>query len=324
IKDLPTAGRPPSFTGLVGVYSIATQASPTDVNVGDPITLTILVTGPPYLDNVELPPLQQLSALQADFKIPAEMAEGQVQGKSKVFTQTIRAKRADVNRIPPVEISYFNTETGNYETARSEPIPLNVKQTRIITARDAEGGTMPVTGSELNAQKKGIAQNYEDSDALQPQTPIDGCWTLTHAWLMMLFLPPLFFVLCLLGFLVQRQRQKDPAGLQARKALPLFLKEMRQLPAVPNDTAYLKLDSALRRYLGCRLQLPSAAITYADVEACLAGKEVPEAVCHALRGLFDVCEAARYGGAAKARQEDWQQLCEQATRTARQFDEVKL
>ncbi len=324
IKNLPTAGRPRSFTGLVGAYSIATQASPTKVNVGDPITLTILVTGPPSLANVELPPLQQLAAFQADFKIPAEMAEGQVQGHSKVFTQTIRAKRADVTRIPPVELSYFNTETGSYETARSEEIPLTVRATRIVTARDAEGGIMPATGSELNAQEKGIAQNYEDSGALQSQIPTYGYWTLTRTWLLLLFLPPFFFALCLLGYLVRRQRQKNPAVLQARKALPLFLKEMRQLPAAPDDTAYRKLASALRHYLGSRLQLPAAALTYADAEASLVGKGVSDATCEALRTLIDACEAARYGGAAGQRKEEWQQLRERAIKTARQLDEVKL
>lgn len=324
IKSLPTAGRPASFTGLVGVYSIATQATPTKVHIGDPITLTILVTGPPYLDNVELPPLRQLPAFQAGFKIPDERAEGQVQGRSKVFTQTIRAKRTSVTRIPPVELSFFNTETGRYETARSEAIPLTVEKTKIITAQDAEGGIMPAVGSELTSQNKGIAQNYEGRDALQPQTPIRGYWALTRAWLLLLLLPPLFFGLYLLGYLVQRQRQKDPAGLKARKALPLFLKEIRQLPAAPDEAAYLQLASALRRYLGSRLQQNAVAITYADVEACLVDKGVPAAVCDALRTLFDVCEAARYGGAASQRNEDWLQLRERATSTVRQLDKVKL
>ena len=51
--------RPPSFTGLVGAYSIETAAAPTEVNVGDPITLTIRIRGPEPLDNIPAPALHR-------------------------------------------------------------------------------------------------------------------------------------------------------------------------------------------------------------------------------------------------------------------------
>lgn len=324
IKELPLAGRPASFTGLVGDYSIATQASADEVNVGDPITLTILVTGPPFLGNVELPPLQQLPAFANGFKIPAEMAPGQVQGKSKVFTQTIRAKRADLTEIPSVELSFFNPATGSFETARSEAIPLKVKKTRIVTAQDAEGGALPATGSELSIQEKGIAHNYEDSDALLPQLPVYGYWTITRPWLLVLLFPPLVFFLCLMVRFFLVLRQKNPATLQARKALAIFQKELKKLPAAPDDSAYLHLAAALRRYLGSRLKLPAASITYNDVDAALAEKGAPEAIRHDLRTLFEICEAASYGAAANDRAEDWRQLIERATETMQQIDRLKI
>ena len=37
------------FTGLVGSYEIEADATPTDVSVGDPITVTLRVKGPRYL-----------------------------------------------------------------------------------------------------------------------------------------------------------------------------------------------------------------------------------------------------------------------------------
>ena len=76
VLELPSQGRPAQFSGLVGVYRIETSAAPVDVNVGDPITLTIRVSGPPYLKAVELPPLETQAELAARFKIPKEMAAG--------------------------------------------------------------------------------------------------------------------------------------------------------------------------------------------------------------------------------------------------------
>ncbi len=63
VLALPAAGRPPDFSGLVGTYQISAEASPTDINVGDPITVKLRVSGTRYLDQVELPPLADQPSL---------------------------------------------------------------------------------------------------------------------------------------------------------------------------------------------------------------------------------------------------------------------
>ncbi|MBW2466952.1 MAG: BatD family protein, partial [Deltaproteobacteria bacterium] len=69
VKSLPVENRPQNFAGLVGQYSLAAQAAPAEVNVGDPITLSIMVTGSEYLANVILPPLNTQPGMDK-FKIP--------------------------------------------------------------------------------------------------------------------------------------------------------------------------------------------------------------------------------------------------------------
>ena len=67
--------------------------------------------------------------MAGNFKIPEEMAPGEIKDRVKVFTQTVRAKHPDVKEIPEIELPYFNTETGKYEVARSDAIPLSVLET---------------------------------------------------------------------------------------------------------------------------------------------------------------------------------------------------
>ena len=69
VLELPATGRPAGFSGLVGKYKIAAEATPSEMNVGDPITLTVKISGPPYLGNVQLPPLATQNRLNRDFKI---------------------------------------------------------------------------------------------------------------------------------------------------------------------------------------------------------------------------------------------------------------
>ena len=96
--------RPPSFTGLVGAYSIETAAAPTAVNVGDPITLTIRIRGPEPLDTIPAPALQTQRSLIADFKVSDESAAPVVQDGSAVFTQTVRALNDQVTANPAARL----------------------------------------------------------------------------------------------------------------------------------------------------------------------------------------------------------------------------
>ena len=105
--------RPPSFTGLVGAYSIETAAAPTEVNVGDPITLTIRIRGPEPLENIPAPALHTQRTLVEDFKVSDEPALPVVQDGSAVFTQTVRALNDRVGAIPPLDLSFFDVDRGH-------------------------------------------------------------------------------------------------------------------------------------------------------------------------------------------------------------------
>ena len=305
VRELPAAGRPEDFTGLVGEYRIETSAGPADVNVGDPITLTIRVSGPEYLDNVDLPPLEEQAELARDFKIPKDMAPGKVEGHVKVFTQTVRAVSADVSRIPPVRLSYFNTTTGRYETATSKPIPLTVRMTKVVTAQDAEGhGPLAAGGRALEAWSRGIAHNYEDLSVLQNQRCGPEAWLESPVWLCAIgALPGVYFAL-LLSVGMLRRRNADPLAQRSRKAYATLMRDLRagrgEIASASHDQVCAAVLDALRRYLGGKLRIPSGALTYADVEARLRALGVSAEALAALKGLFEQCVAGRYAGAASS------------------------
>ena len=276
VLDLPARGRPPGFSGLVGKYSIAADAAPTEVNVGDPITVTLKISGPRYLGNVDLPALGSQPVLARHFKIPSERSPGTVKGRAKVFTQTLRARHADVDRIPPIELSYFDLESGRYRRAATDEIPLTVNAARIVTARDAEGFAEPGTvQTELETLEGGIAHNYEDFDALE--NPAYG----PTAWL-------------------ASPRNADPELRRAREA---FKKLTRSLEGIGNASAEdaeadAVLLEALRQYLGDRLGLSAGALTFTDAEKELSSRGVSTEAMAEWKRLFERCEAGRYAGGA--------------------------
>lgn len=300
VTALPTAGKPANFSGLVGQYSIAAEATPAEVSVGDPITLKVMVTGPEYLDNVELPLLQEQELLARDFKIPEEMAAGEVQGRVKVFTQTIRAKHSEVRAVPPITFSYFNPATGKYETVRSGPVPLNVQTARVVTAQDAEGQQVVKPKKELTVFEKGIAYNYEDPQVLQNEDRMTR-WLTSPRMLLFLVLPPLVYLLLLGGVAVVRRQRLDPEGQQARKAYGELDKSLKAIDrqATENDgSGYVRLSEALRAYLGKKLRLAAGALTYHDVQGLLTKRGVDSRVLSGLKAILDQCEAHRFAGPA--------------------------
>ena len=282
--------RPPSFAGLVGAYSIETAATPTEVNVGDPITLTIRIRGPEPLDNIPTPALHTQQSLVEDFKVSDEPAAPVVQDGSAVFTQTIRAINDRVNAIPPLNLSFFDVDEGMYRTVQSAPILLVVRATREVTAADAVGAP---AGTEVETRVEGIAHNYEDAGILTDQGV--GLPDRLHhpVWLAVL-LGPMAICLGLAAVQVARRRSgADTADSRRRRALREARRELR---AASDDTSTeaTRTSRAVHGYLAATFDVPVAGLTPVEAERLLRARGMPQAA--AVRELLERCDAARFAG----------------------------
>ncbi len=298
ISALPESGRPDNFAGHVGEYRIDASATPTEVSVGDPITLKVVLSGPDYLEHVKLPSLSLQPKLARDFKIPKERAVGELSNKSKVFSQTIRALRQDVKEIPPIEIPFFDTRAGSYRVARTEPIPLNVKETRVVTALDAEGVAEQVSlASEIETWAKGIAHNYEDTSVIENQRFGPVSWLKSPLWMCLAAVPPIVYCLLLTGIGLARRRSADPFAVRARKAHGNLTRSLRDARRAHSSVeAHDIVLDAFRNYLSDKLRMYKGALTFNDVKDKLVAKGVDAVILDQLKDLFETCEAGRYAG----------------------------
>ncbi len=136
VIPVPAAGRPADYRGAVGQYRVITQATPTKVNAGDPITLKIGIVGTGPMELVQAPPLAELNSLTADFKVSDEPLAGFVQDDTKVFSTTIRPRREGVAQIPPISFSFFDPDTESFQTVMSEPISITVDKADSLALSD--------------------------------------------------------------------------------------------------------------------------------------------------------------------------------------------
>jgi hypothetical protein len=294
ILALPEQGRPPHFSGLVGKYTIITEATPTTVNVGDPISLTVSIGGT-FVDNLTLPPLE--AALpDRDFKVATGKPQSTLNGGIKNFTTTIRAGHDQVNRIPALSLPFFNTGTKKYEVARSAEINLIVNPTRVVTAEDALGSGEKSSGNGTsqtaitNEAKQDIRANYEEITV----APVGKQRNLLS--IAILLLPPLLFGLL---FLVDHYRHDDSRESRHRRR-QAYRRLRKKLHSCGQD----KFFEAWLEFLGDKLGRPSRAITRDDVLAALAEHPDAPELKREVEEIFTLGEAALYGGLGHVLEKD--------------------
>jgi tetratricopeptide (TPR) repeat protein len=166
VLPIPTADRPADYRGAVGRYQIAVDATPTHVKSGDPINLLIGIWGTGPMELVQAPPLSELPELTADFKVPDEPLAGFVQGERKIFSTSIRPRKAGVTQIPAIPLSYFDPAAAKFVTVQSKPVSIHVDPAEVL-ALDAidQGGQTASTNSNIN-------QESSPKDAAPPSLAI--------------------------------------------------------------------------------------------------------------------------------------------------------
>lgn len=127
IAPLPTEGRPASFSGAVGQFTVRSELSDQNAAAGDPLTLRLRITGSGNFDRVSDPMLRDVPGWKtydptSQFKPSDEIG---FTGE-KIFEQPLIATDAGAQTLPPIEFSYFDPTAGRYEVARTTPLGVEI------------------------------------------------------------------------------------------------------------------------------------------------------------------------------------------------------
>ncbi len=293
VEPLPGRGRPAGFNGAVGQFELSASAAPSPVRVGDPIQLTIEIRGDGALRDLPAPPLASQTALNTDFRVPEELPTGTFDNGVRRFQQTIRAKRADVTRIPPIELAYFDPAKVEYAVARTAPIPIEVHPAPELDLA-AFAGDAPGGAGYGAAPLEGLHGNDSDERSLLAVAPSVTLTGVAAA----LVAPPLTAGMAA-ALLCWRQRSRGAPrrrrpGAALRDARRLIESQRGEGPIV--DAA--RIRRAMLEYLATRAAEPGAAPSAADAIDCLRQRGAPAELVERWRVLLERVEFAAFGGAA--------------------------
>ena len=290
---LPAENVPANFNGAVGDYQLTATVGPTNLTVGDPVTVRVRISGRGDLGSVTLP---DQTALR-DFKIFAPTSKARYSDQlgmegDKTFEEIITPQNSDVHEWPQFSFSFFNPDDAQYHTLAEPAVPLAVK---------AAGATPMPT---IAANKNSAAENQTPQDIL----PIkENLGTLAKnsaplisqpAFVALQTLPIFAFI----GAFIWRKRTDSLANnprlrrkIAVEKLVQTGIADLKNFAAQNNPEEFFALlFRLLQEQLGERLDCPATAITENVVEENSILRGANETTRADLRELFQLCNQARY------------------------------
>jgi hypothetical protein len=261
VTAIPGQEQPPSFGGAIGHgFTLEVSADRTVVQVGDPITLSLVLRGE-GLETASLPALDAEGLLPSDgFRIPADVPTGELDGDAKHFTAVVRVLDDRQTEIPALAYTWFDPDAKRYETTYSRPIALSVRAAEVIGARDvlrgepAEDGPRFASddqgsGSAASALTGSLALTGADlAIATDPGAVLGRRSQGVDAWAV----PTLYassLSLVAAALLDRRRRRVDPELSRRRRLLLGELSRVRAAGAQPPAEAAREIAAALRAML---------------------------------------------------------------------------
>jgi BatD DUF11 like domain len=295
VESLPLPGtdKPANFTDAVGDFTMTATAGPTNLTVGDPITVRVQISGRGALDSVTLPSQDAWR----DFKTypPTTKLETSDQfgfQGTKTFEQIVSPLNSDVHELPPLSFSFFNPGDGQYHTLTQPAVPLVVKAAGVSPMPALAANATPATE---NPVAQDILPIHENLGTLETRTvPL----IVQPKFLALQSLP----VLAFLGAFIWRKRTDSLANnprLRRQRAVAQLVRDgtndLKKFAAEnQSDAFFATLFRLLQEQLGERLDCPASAITENVIEEHPVLRGVPEATLAGLRELFQLCNQARY------------------------------
>lgn len=295
VRTPPTSDRPAEYTGAVGQYAMHVSASPTKVAVGEPITLTIRISGSP-LEGLAGPDLSVNPELTSRFDFTKDELVGDYDRNQIVFRRAIFPKSPGSQEIPRIRWSYFDTNSEAYVTLAGNAIPIEVERQKGEQVTLTLGGSEPTGRDDVTLTRiaGGISPNYVEEDKLLHESSILASPAVTGGGLV---LPPLMFAVCALLARTRERRASDGGYARRRKAASRAHESLKSAAAQTDPAQRLTaIGSALRDYIGDRFNLGAGECTPIDVRNAMSEHGIDEELIEAVVNLLVRADEARYAG----------------------------
>ena len=293
VSKLPE-GKPTGFSGAVGDFKISSSISATELSANEAVTIKLRISGTGNMKLIKTPEVQ----FPEDFEIYDPKVENKISLKNngfsgeKVIEYLAIPRHGGEYTIPSTEFSYFDINSKQYKTLRTDSYTLNVKKGK-------EGSNESVTTYVGKEELKYIGSDirYIKTGKIKLQKKDEYLFA-SLQYLLWYLLPLLLFVLYIVVYYKKVAENANVAKMRTRKANKVAVKRLKiakkLLKENKRNEFYDEILKAMWGYISDKLNIPVSRLSKENVSMELSNKGVEEPVVKELEVLLGECEFARY------------------------------
>ncbi len=287
VMPLPENGKPESFGGAVGQFSIKSRVDKNKLTTDDALTYTLIISGSGNFKLITAPSLNLPNGLSTYDPQVIDTITGRTNtiAGSKIITYTISANTPGNFSIPAVPFSFYNSATHSYTTLTTQPVNISVDKGKHYTPPVAIQKGMTDIHPNVTAPLKTTAS------ISKPLVYSVGYWSL--------YAVPLF---AFIGLMVWRRKDEelnsDVVKLKNKRANKIALKRLQTAGALLKKQSvqpfYEETSRAIWLYLSDKLNIPLSELNKENAANILMHRNIDESLLQQTERVINDCETALY------------------------------
>ena len=296
VKPLP-AGKPASFSGAVGSFSMTSEISSNSVKADEAVTVKVKITGNGNVKLVKNPEV----TFPNDFDVYDPKVDNNIKTTTAGVSGTKTIEYMAIPRyggdfeIPAIAFSYFDIKSETYKTITSEPYKLHVEKS------EGGDGSAPVVSNFTNRESVrylGQDIHYLKTKGFSFIETGEDIFFGSFSYYLCYLLPAILFIVFFIVYRKKVKENADIARVRTKKANKMAVKRLKNagklMQANKKEEFYEEVLRALWGYLSDKLSIPQSDLTKDNVEVELTKYGVDEALMKEFMDILNTCEFARY------------------------------
>ncbi len=256
VQALPD-GKPADFGGAVGQFDISAVLDRQSANQGEPITMTLSVSGTGNIEQLPPPPSpQKWRTTVTAGNYSSELQNGIIVGKRDyqiVFFPTATGKQA----LPPITLNYFDPDAGVYRSVGTAPVDIEVQGDASNTYE--QPSFSPEASLKLKSVSSLIVNNRLSIGSL----------------ILLLLLPLAVVFISFLWQWTKTKRQRQHIRIRQQKALPTAIQQLNRLTFSDTQTTYHQISQIVQKYIADKLNVNLLGSSTLDILELIDDAGVP-------------------------------------------------
>jgi len=292
-KPLPENGKPASFRGEVGNYSISAVIDKYKVKEHETITLKISVSGTGNIKLINEPIIVIPETFE---RYPPNIEDNIVRSGSaitgeKTFEYVLIPRRRGSYTIDPVSLAFFDPRDNAYKVEKTALFRITVEPGDNIIARSSGNLTreeIRMVGQDVRFIKESVAK-----------WQMVGQSQFSSVSFLSLLLTPLAVVGFALIYGKRQQRLNADIGYKrSRQANAVAVKRLKKAHAflmkTDEKSFYPEIALVLQEYIADKLNIAAAGIVTDDLEIMLNSKNIDEDILKSYIACLKTCDLYRF------------------------------